>query len=90
MTDVKMAEKYADENWERYESGQDDYKALKQAYLAGFKAGRPQWHKVTNWEDNDQFPNDELETYLVRLYQGHYVVCELDITEGYRQFFFIR
>ena len=60
---------------------------IKNAFLAGLKAGRPQRHKVTNWEDNDQFPNDELETYLVRLYQDHYVVCELDITEGYRQFF---
>jgi hypothetical protein len=47
------------------------------------------WHYVTNWEDNSQFPTDEFETYLVRLYQDHYVVCELEITEGYRQFWLV-
>lgn len=48
-----------------------------------------EWHKVTDWKDNSQFPNDETETYLVliHLYQNHYIVCELDITEGYRQFY---
>lgn len=29
----KEAEQYAIENWEHYEEGQTDYKALKQAYL---------------------------------------------------------
>ena len=29
----KEAEQYAVENWEHYEEGQTDYKALKQAYL---------------------------------------------------------
>lgn len=48
MTDEEMAEQYAVENWEHYEEGQTDYKALKQAYLAGLKAGRPKWHKVAN------------------------------------------
>ena len=40
MTDEEMAEEYAIENWEHYEEGQNDSKALKQAFLAGFKAGR--------------------------------------------------
>lgn len=40
MTDEEMAEEYAIENWEHYEEGQNDSKALKQAYLAGLKAGR--------------------------------------------------
>ena len=44
MTDEEMAEEYSTENWEYYE----DSKALKQAYLAGLKAGRPQWHKVAD------------------------------------------
>ena len=35
MTDEEMAEAYANENWEHYEEGQNDSKALKQAYLAG-------------------------------------------------------
>ena len=44
MTDEEMAEDYANENWEHYEEGQNDSKALKQAFLAGLKASRPQWH----------------------------------------------
>lgn len=47
---------------------------------------KKQWHKVTNWEDNSQFPDDESETYLVCLYQNHYVVCGVSVTEGYREF----
>ena len=48
MTDEEMAEEYSTENWEYYEEGQNDSKALKQAYLSGLKAGRPQWHKVAD------------------------------------------
>lgn len=40
MTDEEMAEAYTNENWEYYEEGQNDSKALKQAYLAGLKAGK--------------------------------------------------
>ena len=36
----EMAEQYAVENWEHLEEGQTDYKALKQAFLAGLKAGK--------------------------------------------------
>ena len=35
----KEAEEYAIENWEHYEEGQNDSKALKQAYLAGAELG---------------------------------------------------
>ena len=35
----KEAEEYAMENWEHYEEGQNDSKALKQAYLAGAEFG---------------------------------------------------
>ena len=48
MTDEEMAEEYSTENWEYYEECQNDSKTLKQAYLAGLKAGRPQWHKVAD------------------------------------------
>jgi len=37
MTDEEMAEDYANENWEHYEEGQNDSKALKQAFLEGLK-----------------------------------------------------
>ena len=46
ITDEELAEDYAVTNWEWYEDGQRDYIAIKQAFLAGLKAGRPQWHKM--------------------------------------------
>ena len=58
-------------------------------FLAGLKAGRPKWHKVTDWKDNSQFPNEELKTYLVRLYQDHYVICEVEIIDGYYSEFYL-
>ena len=48
MTDDELAEDYALENYEYYEEGQTDYKALKRAFLAALKAGRPKWHKVAD------------------------------------------
>ena len=42
----KEAEEYAIENWEHYEEGQNDSKALKQAYLAGAELG---YNKANVW-----------------------------------------
>ena len=42
----KEAEEYAIENWEHYEGGQNDSKALKQAYLAGAEFG---YDKANEW-----------------------------------------
>ena len=42
----KEAEEYATENWEYYEEGQNDSKALKQAYLAGAELG---YNKANEW-----------------------------------------
>ena len=61
MTDEELADKYAVENWEYCEEGQTDYNALKQAYLAGLKAGRPKWHKVA---DGD-LPKENQECYFI-------------------------
>ena len=47
----KEAEEYAIENWEHYEEGQNDSKALKQAYLASAELGynkANEWHKVAD------------------------------------------
>ena len=47
----KEAEEYAIENWEHYEEGQNDSKALEQAYLAGAEFGynkANEWHKVAD------------------------------------------
>ena len=52
----KEAEEYAIENWEHYEEGQNDSKALKQAYLAGaeFDYNKAnEWHKVADGDFPD-------------------------------------
>ena len=52
----KEAEEYAIENWEHYEEGQNDSKALKQAYLAGAEFGynkANEWHKVADGDFPD-------------------------------------
>ena len=49
----KEAEEYAIENWEHYEEGKNDSKALKQAYLAGAEFGynkANEWHFVKDVE----------------------------------------
>ena len=53
MTEEEMAEEYADWFWGASPS---ERRAIKQAYLAGLKAGRPKWHKVA---DNDYPPCDK-------------------------------
>ena len=57
----KEAEEYATENWEYYEEGQNDSKALKQAYLAGAEFG---YNKANEWRYvKDELPDEG--TYLV-------------------------
>ena len=61
MTDEEMAEEYANKNVPvdtfGYRSLDDVHYDVKQAYLAGLRAGRPQWHKVA---DGD-LPKNEYE-----------------------------
>lgn len=45
MKDEEKAEEYADWFWGASPSAR---RAIEQAYLAGVKAGRPQWHKVAD------------------------------------------
>ena len=62
MTDEeieKEAKEYADWFWGASPSEQ---RAIEQAYLAGVKAGRPQWHKVA---DGDLPKENKL--YLVEI-----------------------
>lgn len=44
----KEAEEYANENLEHYEEGQNDYKALKQAFQDGAEFG---YNKANEWHD---------------------------------------
>ena len=52
MTDKEMAEEYANKNVPTgafgYRSLDDVHYDVAQAYLAGLKAGKPQWHKVAD------------------------------------------
>lgn len=51
MTDEEMAEEYEATKHYRYEDNDycgDIADGVKQAYLAGLKAGRPEWHKVAD------------------------------------------
>ena len=55
MTDEEMAEEYAEKHSFRvpYDNSNKfyddtDFKASKEGFLAGLKAGRPQWHKVAD------------------------------------------
>lgn len=47
MTDEEMAEEYAD-SVDGYEIKTYSTSDIEQAFLAGFKAGRPNWHKVAD------------------------------------------
>ena len=75
---------------------QDIYLREESIFISGYKLGATengiQWHKVTDWKKQEQFPNDETELYLVYINLKYlkikqYVVCNLDITEGFRQFY---
>ena len=50
MTEEEIAKEYAEKNKNIYGSDEyadiTDYLSIKQAFLAGLKAGKPQWHKV--------------------------------------------
>ena len=43
MADEELAEKYAYEKWTDYPEKQE---IAEQAFLAGLKAGRPEWHNL--------------------------------------------
>ena len=57
----KEAEQYAIENWEHYEEGQTDYKALKQAYL---DSAEPREKRIADLEKE----NAELTTRCNELF----------------------
>ena len=63
MTDEEMAEEYAYEKWTDYPEKQE---IAEQAFLAGLKAGRPQWHKVAERD----LPKEDKQ-YLVLFYYNY-------------------
>ena len=63
MKDEEMAEEYAEKHSFRvpYDGSNKfyddtDFKASKDGFLAGLKAGRPQWHDLR--KDKNDLPND--------------------------------
>ena len=83
MTDEEMAEKYAIENWEHYEEGQNDSKALKRAYLAGAEFGYNkaiEWHRVS-----DKLPEMDVFVYLWKESEDFPVVARRHLPYGQKE-----
>ena len=73
MKDEEMADKYAEEYFGKKTELVEVWKlkSCKENFLAGLKAGRPQWHKVANGdlpEKEDVFLIYTTKGYLL----GHY------------------
>ena len=65
MTDKEMAVIWIrSQGWNEENLPSDEFRQMFQAFLAGLKAGRPKWHKVS-----EQIPTEEKE-YLVKLTDG--------------------
>jgi hypothetical protein len=84
MTDEEMAEEYAEKNKKIYGSDEyadiTDYISIKEAYLAGLKAGKPKWHKVADGDlpkggeygENNIHRNIYIKDRYGNLYTGNY------------------
>ena len=73
MTDEEMAEEYA---WKSL--GYNDeirLEDLADGFLAGLKAGRPQWHDLR--KDPTDLPKDTTSLYLVRVYSWDFGLSHL-------------
>ena len=70
MKDEELAEEWLDE---RYLKDMGVRKPCKQAFLAGLKAGRPQWHDLR--KDPNDLPKDK-EYVLVYTNLTNYYVAE--------------
>jgi hypothetical protein len=90
MTDEEMAEEYEnaqdycslldvllEEQYNQDYGGLSCYISpyIEQAYLAGLKAGRPQWHDLR--EDPNDLPKDITSLYLVRVYSWDFGLSHL-------------
>lgn len=85
MTDEEMAEEYAKLNARQYKHNDcigfcTSKEEVKQAFLAGLKAGRPKWHKVADGDlpkgekygKNGIHRNIYLKDRYGNLYTGNY------------------
>ena len=65
----KEAEEYAIENWEHYEEGQNDSKALKQAYQQGAEFG---YNKANEWHKQEV---DDIYDLISEDWSVRYFIC---------------
>ena len=72
MTDEELADKYAEEYFGKKTELVELWKvkSYKDAFLAGFKAGRPEWHKLS-----EKYPEAD-KLVRVRLMSGMEHICE--------------
>ena len=89
MTDEEMAEEYAEEHkevdWEGFDINKEE---LKQGFLAGLKAGRPQWHDLRKdpndlpKETNDKMRVNETWAY-VKFFDNTYGIVDKKALKNY-------
>ena len=64
---------------------------LATLYIQGYHAraieNGIQWHKITDWKNQEQFPQEETFPFFVRTKKDGDYLCEWNITEGYGQFY---
>ena len=72
MTDEELADKYAEEYFGKKTELVELWKvkSYKEAFLAGLKAGRPEWHKLS-----EKYPEAD-KLVRVRLMSGMEHICE--------------
>ena len=74
MKDEELAEEYIKDNCIRWECDSlpvDDI--AKENFLAGLKAGRPQWHDLQ--EDPNDLPEAHWKNWVIAVYDGGILWC---------------
>ena len=69
------------------EENLDATELMQQAYIAGATENCIEWHKVTDWKNTEQFPQEESFPYFVVTKKDGYYLCEWEIDEGCGQFY---
>jgi len=70
MKDEEMAEEWVKKNNYPYSKCSHIEKKIKDSFLAGLKAGRPQWHDLR--KDPNDLPKDNNEV-LVYMWDSYYI-----------------
>ena len=95
MTEEKKAEHFADKDCcktchninHSCKEKCECWEFAKKGFLAGLHEGQPKWHKVTDWKNTEQFPQEVSFPYFVVTKKEGYYLCEWEIDEGCGQFY---